>query len=173
MKNRPQILVVVLLLLLSAWLILRWREQPYQQPYHLIEDGLYLGEAVTEPPIGTQAVVNVCGRPDPYEVEHVLHLPVLEQGNSQPTVEWLQKIVAFIDEQRDAERTVYVHCSAGMNRSPTAVAAYLMFKHEWTADEALRYLQQKRPLAGPNPQLQRLLKDWEKHLADERADAEE
>jgi hypothetical protein len=41
--------------------------------------------------------------------------------------------VHFIDDERKAGRTVYVHCFAGMNRSGMVVTAYLMYEHSWSA----------------------------------------
>jgi hypothetical protein len=162
--RRSQILVVGLLLALSAWLVVAWQEQKRPARYHLIEDGLYLGEAVQQPPLGTQAVVNLCGAKDDYDVEYELHLPILEAGSSEPSLEWLEQVVTFIDEHRQAERTVYVHCQAGVNRSSTAVIAYLMHKYQWSRDDALRFVQKQRQQASPNLQLMHLLADWEKHL---------
>lgn len=49
----------------GGWLWLRWLETTYDQPYVRVEEGLYIGGAVDEPPRGTRAVVNLCGRRDP------------------------------------------------------------------------------------------------------------
>ncbi len=40
--------------------------------------------------------------------------------------------------------TVYVHCSAGMNRSPSTVVAYLHWTQGMTLDEALDVVMQRR-----------------------------
>lgn len=168
--RRSQMLVVIMLAALSAWLVLAWHEQTLVARYHLIEDGLYLGEAVKQPPLGTQAVVNLCGAKDTYEVEYELHLPIYEAGSPEPSLEWLEQIVSFIDEHRQAERTVFVHCQAGVNRSSAAVIAYLMQKYQWSRAEALRFVQQQRQQANPNPQLIRLLDAWQQHLAAKNAD---
>jgi protein-tyrosine phosphatase len=116
--------------------------------------------AVDRPPPGARAVVNLCGRPDTYPAEASLWEPVFE-GGREPTLDWLRRVVGFIDEQRLAGRTTYVHCLSGMNRSGAAVTAYLMHEHGWGRDEALRFLQERRPEVQPNPILMRLLAEWE------------
>jgi protein-tyrosine phosphatase len=39
---------------------------------------------------------------------------------------------------------VYMHCTAGINRSPTVAAAYLIKSRGWTAQETYKYLLEKR-----------------------------
>ena len=145
----------------SAWLY--GLAHSYDQPYCRVEDGLYLGRAVRQPPPGTRAVVNVCGREDPYQAEAVFWEPVFEAGK-EPDLDWLRRTVEFIATQRKAGRPTYVHCLAGMNRSGAVVTAYLMHEHGWSRDQALSYLQQRRPVIQPNPQLMRLLAEWETAL---------
>jgi hypothetical protein len=156
--------------ILAAWLGVLWFEKQYDQPYARVEDGLYIGSAVDRPPRGTQAVVNLCSRPDPYEVEASLWEPIFEAGK-EPTLDWLRRVVGFITEQRRAGRITFVHCMAGMNRSGAAVTAYLMQEHGWGRDEALVFLQKKRPLVQPNLILMRLLAEWEQILLAERVAA--
>jgi protein-tyrosine phosphatase len=87
--------------------------------------------------------------------------PILE-GGKLPDVDWLKGVVGFIDVQRRAQRTVYVHCLAGVDRSATVVTAYLMFEHGWGRDTALAQVKSKRPCACPDPTLMQLLADWER-----------
>jgi protein-tyrosine phosphatase len=134
-----------------------------EPPYSLIEDGLYLGNAADAPPPGTRAVVNLCGRKDPYTVDVALWEPILE-GGEEPSVAWLRRVVDFIAAQRSAGLTTYVHCRAGMNRSGTVVTAYLMRAHGWGRDEALAFVRARRPQVQPNPTLMRLLAEWEQAL---------
>jgi len=131
-------------------------------PYDQIEDGLFLGPSVGQPPPGTRAVVNVCGLKDPYPVEAVLWDPVLEEGSAPPTLDWLRRTVEFVAAQRRAKRTTYVHCMAGVNRSAAVVTAVLMAEHGWSRDEALAHLRGKRPAVQPDPTLMKLLADWER-----------
>ena len=43
-----------------------------------------------------------------------------------------------------------VHCRLGVNRSVTVVAAFLMHRYGFGADEALQLLRERRPCAQPN-----------------------
>src|SRR5262245_38082888 len=123
-RLRSHVLVLVLVGCIGAWLVLLYLGRGSEEtPYSLIEDGLYLGSATPEPPPGTRAVVNLCGREDHYPVEASLWEPILE-GGQEPNVAWLRRVVEFIAEQRARGRTTYVHCLAGMNRSGTVVVAY-------------------------------------------------
>jgi hypothetical protein len=168
-RSRRNLLVValsaVVLACVGAWFGLLAFEDASGQDYSRVESGLYIGSAVERPPKGTQAVVNLCGRRDLYQVEATLWKPVFESGK-EPTLEWLRGVVAFIAEQRRAGRTTYVHCLAGMNRSGAAVTAYLMQEHGWSRDEALAFLKKKRPVVQPNPTLMRVLLEWEQKLKD-------
>ncbi len=159
------VLVVARAAFAGAWLVLLWVGGSYDRPYALVEDGLYVGSAVDDPPPGTRAVVNLCGRPDPYPAEESLWEPVSE-GGQEPSLDWLRRVVGFIARQRHAGRIVYVHCLAGMNRSGAAVTAYLMREHGWGRDEALAFVQRRRPEVQPNPVLLRLLAEWERSLND-------
>src|SRR5690242_7653966 len=96
-------LIALGVLLTVAWLD---REQPN---YTQIEDGLYLGGYVREPPRGTRAVLNLCEVEDPYTTTVHRWEPIADTEPA-PTLDWLREQVGFIKEQRDAGRTVFVHC---------------------------------------------------------------
>ncbi|XP_006612371.1 phosphatidylglycerophosphatase and protein-tyrosine phosphatase 1 isoform X1 [Apis dorsata] len=50
-----------------------------------------------------------------------------------------------INSDKSYPKSVYVHCKAGRTRSATLVGCYLMMKNQWTPEEAIMYMQQKRP----------------------------
>ena len=129
--------------------------------YSRIEPGLYLGGYVPELPHGTNAVLNLCETEDPYRVEDHRWVPIRD-AEPAPDLAWLSEQVAFIDRQRRAGRTVFVHCRNGVSRSGLVVVAHLMDRHGWTCDEALEEVRKKRPMVRPNPVFMRLLKEWEK-----------
>jgi hypothetical protein len=133
-----------------------------EEPYSLIEERLYVGGATDRPPPGTGAVVNLSERPDSYIADTSLWMPL--DGSEAPGLEWLRRVVTFIDGRRRAGVTTYVHCLAGMNRSGMVVTAYLMYERHWTRDEALAFVRSRRPEVQPNPALMRLLGEWEEAL---------
>ena len=140
----------------------RHEDKPYQgkSNYDLIEDGLYMGGYVEEPPPGTKAVLNLSMDADTFRCEEHLWKPI-NDGPPVPSIDWLRSMVEFIDRKRKAGETVFVHCSVGMSRSGMVAIAYFMFKNNWTRDEALAFVRSKRPITKPNPAFMELLSEWE------------
>ena len=129
--------------------------------YSEIEDGLWLGGFVQEPPSGTRAVLNLCETEDPYRVESHRWEPIRD-AEPAPSLEWLREQVGFIEAERAAGRTVYVHCRNGVSRSAMVLAAYLMKREGWSRDRALEFLRARRPGVRPNPAFLPLLLEWER-----------
>jgi protein-tyrosine phosphatase len=163
-RLRLKLLLGVMVACLGVWLWLVWLERSYREtPYSLIEEGLYVGRYVSEPPPGTEAVVNLLDAKDPYQAEACLWAPILD-GPPVPSIEWLKRVVEFIKTQREAGLTVYVHCANGVSRSGMVSTAYLMQEHNWTRDQALAFVCSKRPEVRPNPVFMQLLTEWEQAL---------
>ena len=57
-----------------------------------------------------------------------------------------------------------VHCAAGISRSTTLVAAYLMRKYGIGAEQALAYILERRPIINPNQGFREQLAKFEKIL---------
>lgn len=68
---------------------------------------------------------------------------------------------SFIDEAREKNGKVLVHCNAGYSRSPSVVIGYLMKKNKMTLDEALNKVREKRNVK-PNEGFMKQLKEFEK-----------
>jgi protein-tyrosine phosphatase len=64
-------------------------------------------------------------------------MPV-EDFNPEELRRRLPACVEALDELLQADHTVYVHCSAGINRSPSTVVAYLHWIRGMSFDEAVR-----------------------------------
>jgi protein-tyrosine phosphatase len=58
--------------------------------------------------------------------------------------------IQFIDAAKE-KGNILIHCLAGVSRSPTIVAAYLMYKRKWRYKQALALIKQTRPFVNPNP----------------------
>ena len=64
--------------------------------------------------------------------------------NNAPSLENIQKGVAFIQEHAEKEESVYVHCKTGRSRSTTVVVCYLMERENLNPEQAFRKVQEKR-----------------------------
>ena len=131
--------------------------------YSQVEDGLWLGGYVPEPPPGTRAVLNLCESEDPYRVESHRWEPIPD-AEPVPSLDWLRAQVGFIEGERAAGRPVFVHCRNGVSRSGMVVVAYVMARHGWSRDEAMEFVRSQRPGLRPNPAFMRLLLEWERSL---------
>jgi hypothetical protein len=150
----------------GVWLYLHNLEQSYLDKganYSLIEDRLYVGGHVERPPRGTQAVLNLCEEEDPYRTE-VYAWAKIPDAPPAPDLDWLREKVEFIDTQRKAGRTTYVHCRNGVSRSGMVVTAYVMWEHHLTRDEALAFVRQRRDEIRPHPVFKDRLLEWEEAL---------
>lgn len=128
-----------------------------------IEDGLWLGGYVAEPPAGTESVLNLCESEDPYRVASHRWEPIRD-AEPVPSLDWLRQQVGFIEAERGADRTVFVHCRNGVSRSGMVVVAYFMARNRWSRAEAMTFVRSRRPELRPNPAFLQLLLEWERSL---------
>jgi hypothetical protein len=142
------VLAAVLLGSVGVFLFAVWRLSREADNYSCIEDGLYLGGLVASPPPGTRAVLNLCENEDPYRAEFHLHEPISD-GEPVPSIAWLRRAVAFVEENHRAGRTTFVHCRNGVRRGGMVVTAYLMLQHEWPLERALEFVRSRRPQVRP------------------------
>jgi hypothetical protein len=159
-------LVALLLAGLAAWVVLVRLERAYRvdgENYSEIEKGLWQGGLVREPPPGTGAVLNLCETEDRYRARVHLWEPTRD-AEPAPSLDWLRRMVNFVDAQRREGVTVYVHCRNGVSRSGLVVVAYQMFKNHWTREKALAFVRTKRAITRPNPAFLELLAEWEREL---------
>jgi len=64
---------------------------------------------------------------------------------SAPSIDRLFQLVRLLQEYEQREIKVYVHCVGGLGRTPTVLAAYLMFSRNLDLYTALRKIQQVNP----------------------------
>lgn len=70
-------------------------------------------------------------------------VPVKDFSNADLQLR-LPKCVAALGHLLGQGHTVYVHCTAGVSRSPSVVAAYLHWCSGWDLDQALTHVMQCR-----------------------------
>ncbi|KIK68452.1 hypothetical protein GYMLUDRAFT_215067 [Collybiopsis luxurians FD-317 M1] len=81
----------------------------------------------------------------------IRHQILLDDSEEEDILIHLLPAITFIQSELDKGRGVLVHCQAGISRSATIVAAYLMHNREMNVEEALNLIRKARPEIDPNP----------------------
>jgi atypical dual specificity phosphatase len=115
---------------------------------------------------GVRAVVcllNIPGDAAVYESAgfSFLCLPVPDGG--APTFDQADEFVRFVREQRAAQRPVAVHCEAGLGRTGTLVATYLVAEGD-SASAAITRVRAGEKVAVETPQQIRFLEQYAKRV---------
>lgn len=125
----------------------------------LILPGLYLGNrlAAKEFPLKKGDLLISALTEDEYEDYVVMERPhiewvkwIIDDDATEPIAGYFEPVHALIKAALKRGSTVLVHCAAGISRSPTLVAAYLMLERGWTAEAALDFLGKRRIGIMPN-----------------------
>lgn len=79
------------------------------------------------------------------------HQILLDDSEDADILVHLLPSIHFIQAELDKGRGVLVHCHAGISRSSTIVAAYLMHSRNLDPSSALELIRKARPSIDPNP----------------------
>lgn len=79
----------------------------------------------------------------------MIHKQKISRGEIIVICRFFEESYKIIDEGLSSGN-VLVHCYAGVSRSATITAAYLMNKNSWSVREALSNIKRLRPVIGPN-----------------------
>ncbi|CAD8199353.1 unnamed protein product [Paramecium pentaurelia] len=119
-------------------------------------------------------VLSICMNKIPFDVQTQLknyqHI-YLEDCESENITRHFDNSNQFIERARQ-NGNVLIHCMAGISRSATLVAAYLMKKSNMNAQDALKLLEQKRWQVYPNNGFLRQLQQYERVLQQQKSKSE-
>ena len=90
------------------------------------------------------------------------HLRVEDYG--APSLEEMDNIVDYIQQQISYKKPVMVHCAAGRGRTGTILAAYLIKKENLTADQAIKRIRSIRPGSIQSDRQELALDMYEKYI---------
>ena len=88
-----------------------------------------------------------------------LHISSMDHPQQDLSM-YFPMVYEFISSFVDSGKKVLVHCHAGVSRSTTLLASYLMSKNDRGRDEILRHIKSKRSYINPNSGF---LKQLQKH----------
>ncbi|ELT95734.1 hypothetical protein CAPTEDRAFT_182593 [Capitella teleta] len=83
---------------------------------------------------------------------------------SQNLASFFHDAITFIDEARERDCGVLVHCLAGISRSVTVTVAYLMHSRSLSLNDAYDFVKRCKPDISPNFNFMGQLKDFETTL---------
>lgn len=87
-----------------------------------------------------------------------------EDNNEYDISQHFEQTFGFIDGALSQGTGVLVYCGAGISRSTTVLAAYLMRKLKIGAQDAVEMIQKKRQVARPNNGFMKQLKEFQNKL---------
>ena len=77
-------------------------------------------------------------------------------------LKYMEEGTYIIHAAVDAGESILVHCQAGVSRSATMVAAYLIKYFDFSVSAAVDMVKAARPIANPNEGFMRQLEAWQK-----------
>ena len=96
--------------------------------------------------------------------EDVKYLHVPTSDLTAPDMDKIDTAVDFIYERINSKEAVMVHCAAGMGRTGTVLACYLVKYHKHSAKDAIDKLREKRPGSIQSETQEIAIRLYEKHV---------
>ncbi len=141
----------------------------YETVPQMLEPGLFLGSAESARNVdvlvklGITHILNAATAREKLAPDQFKYLTLeLQDTADQEMLPAFDAAHAFIAEAVDSGGAVLIHCQAGVSRSVTIAASFLIAHHRMTSAEALQFVQSKRPTAKPIQHFVEELKRYEK-----------
>jgi len=91
-----------------------------------------------------------------------LHVPTEDLG--APDIEQIDEAVDFIHERINNNEPVMVHCAAGIGRTGTILACYLIKYQKYSAKNAIEKVRKERPGSIQSERQEIVVELYEKHI---------
>lgn len=91
-----------------------------------------------------------------------LHVPT--EDLNAPEIEQIEEAVDFIHERINNNAPVMVHCAAGIGRTGTILACYLIKYQKYSAKKAIEKVRNERPGSIQSQQQEIVVGLYEKHV---------
>lgn len=91
-----------------------------------------------------------------------LHVPT--EDLNAPDIKQIEEAVDFIHERINNNDPVMVHCAAGIGRTGTILACYLIKYQKYSAKEAIEKVRKERPGSIQSDQQEIVVGLYEKHV---------
>ena len=148
-------LIRMLFLPTLAWNVLLGRILRIRHWWEAVDDQLLIGALPFSWDVkrfaqeGVTGVVNMCleyeGPRRAYGQHEISQLWLPTTDFTPPSLEDVERGVAFITAQLEKGEKVYVHCKAGRGRSATVVVCWLIQAKGFSPEQAADFLTQRRP----------------------------
>jgi len=101
--------------------------------------------------LGIKKIINVAGEIDNYypNLFEYHKFPCKDDPEEDISSLFIQ-VFDILKEASESATGVLVHCYAGISRSSTIIIAYLMQLYQWSMEQSLDYVRQKRSIIEPN-----------------------
>ncbi|XP_003423935.1 dual specificity protein phosphatase Mpk3 isoform X1 [Nasonia vitripennis] len=96
-----------------------------------------------------------------------MQIPISDHW-SQNLASFFPQAIQFIEEARNSDKGVLVHCLAGISRSVTITVAYLMHKCSLSLNDAFNLVRSRKSNIAPNFHFMEQLHSFERELRDHR-----
>lgn len=125
----------------------------FGEPTHII-DNIYLGSAFnaasyeTLKKHGIETIINMTREISNYYPDEFNYIQYeLHDNNKNRIINYLES--AYLDIVNNQEGNILIHCYMGASRSASIMIYYLMKKYDYTFDDALNFIKDKRIVVNP------------------------
>ncbi len=119
----------------------------------IIENGIKSIVTMTENDLPRSWITNI----------EYMHMPTADRN--APTLDKINSVVNFIHEKIHKKDAVLVHCDAGVGRTGTILACYLIKYKNYSAKNAIKKIRDKRPGSIQSISQETAVTEYEKYIA--------